>query len=1160
MPKWTEQQQNAINVRNRNVLVSAAAGSGKTAVLVERVIKLITDESSRVDIDNLLIVTFTNAAAFEMRARIAAALNDILKSNSKSNNALRQLSLLPSAKICTIDSFCINLVRENFFELGINQDFALIDSTKADILADTALNSVLDSYFDNEDKVFLSLLEMFSTPKDSNAFSAVIKKLHTFMYAQPFPFIWLASAVEKYNPSIEMEESEWYGFIINNIESNINFAIRLIKNTIEEISDDDELYESYLSMLNQDLHLFEKLYSSIDKGWNDITDSFKAVTFSRMPYKRGYASPYKTLISSRRGIYKDIAVKNMAKLVCLSKEDYIQDMEHIYPVLKKLYEVVFEFDKEYFILKEENNGYTFADIEQFAISLLYNADKNGNISLTPLASDLSKSFYEILIDEYQDTNRAQDMLFQALSNGRNRFMVGDIKQSIYRFRLAMPEIFNEKKESYRYYDENSEDDSKIILDRNFRSCSEICKYVNFVFSVFMQKGIGDIEYNEDEYLNYGAAYGESKTKAAQLKILTGVKGAQAAESEAVYIAKTILNKIDSKEAVWEKDHFRSIEYGDIAVLLRSSKGYIEKYREVFSSFGIPVVCDNSSNLFESNEIKILCSFLRVIDNPMQDIPLLAVMMSAIYGFTADEMAEIRINHKKGSLYSAVIKSSNDKVKDFLADLEMLRKSAVTMAVSYFIRFLCEYKNIYALANALGNGEQRCRNINKLIDFAKEFDSSDSVGLTSFMRLLDKAAESERGIESPSVNAGVQNAVSIMSIHHSKGLEFPVVILAGTSRKYNMSDLNDKLLLASSGIGVKRHNEQLLYESNTFPYLSMQNMNKGASMGENLRVLYVAMTRAKEQFISFITVDDLSSRLNKLAAMVISKCVDSYLIKTLSSDMDILLLAGIMHKNGKALRDYINQPVDLRLSDFELDIEITDDLNNIEQKPQECAAQADELIMNKIDKRLKFVYDYCDLGRVSAKRNASELDESIKSFKYFASSKPAFMSKGGLTPGQRGTAMHTFMQFCDYNNAKQNIENEINSIKNKGYLSDEEAESIDKNALICFFNSDFAERMLCADNIYREIRVSSFVPLNELENINSDENILIQGISDCVFEENGELVLVDYKTDRVSDEKELLDMYKNQISFYKKAVSKTLGKKVKQAVLYSFYLGKVCYYN
>ena len=393
----------------------------------------------------------------------------------------------------------------------------------------------------------------------------------------------------------------------------------------------------------------------------------------------------------------------------------------------------------------------------------------------------------------------------------------------------MPEIFNEKKEKYLYYNPDKQTDSKIILDKNFRSRDEICKYVNYVFSILMQKEVGDIEYNEDEYLNYGAKFGDTEIPSAQIKILNNTKTADLDQKEAVYIAETINKKINSKEQIWDKDHFRDIEYGDIVILLRSQKGHTGIYSDVLTSYGIPVVCDNSSNLFESNEIRILTSFLKIIDNPMQDIPLLAVMMSAIYGFTADEMAQIRVDSAKGSLYSAVLRSDMPKVKEFLKDIEILRKNSVTMSVAYFIRFLCEFKNIFALANALGNGEQRVSNINKLIEFAKNFDASDSVGLTSFMRLLAKVEESDRGIEGPSISAGAQNAVSIMSVHKSKGLEFPVVILAGAERKYNNSDLSEKILLSSDGIYISLScyaEYQQMYEYGRKPACSVCCNDKG----------------------------------------------------------------------------------------------------------------------------------------------------------------------------------------------------------------------------------------------------------------------------------------------------------------------------------------------
>lgn len=1160
MPNWTEQQQKAIDSRNRNVLVSAAAGSGKTAVLVERVIKLITDENNPVDIDKLLIVTFTNAAAAEMRTRISSALNKILLEDPDNINAARQLSLVPAAKICTIDSFCINLVRENFFELGINQDFGLIDGAKADILSEAAINTVVDNYFENDDEVFKSLLEMFSSAKDSGSFSVILKKLHTYIYAQPFPFVWLEEAVEKYNPQNSVQGSEWISYIKNELRSNIRFAVSILDSAYGILLKDDLLFDKYTDMLNINRGILVNLLDSLDKSWDDVKKAFSDFKFKSMPSKKGYVSPIKEELSAKHKAYKDVINnKNVERLMSLSENDYYDDMKFLYPIMQKLYEVLLRYDEEFKLLKDEANEYSFADVEQFAIKLLFE-NKDGIAVPTQLSKDLSDDFYEIFIDEYQDTNRAQDMLFQVLSNGRNRFMVGDIKQSIYRFRLAMPEIFNEKKEDYQYYDADDTADSKIILDKNFRSRNEICKYVNYVFSIFMQKEVGDIEYNEDEYLNYGADFDDTEIPSAQIKILNNTKTAELDEKEAVYIAETIIKKINSKEQIWDKDHFRDIEYSDIAILLRSQKGHIGKYNEILTSYGIPVVCDNSSNLFESNEIKILISFLKIIDNPMQDIPLLAVMMSAIYGFTADEMARIRVDSHKGSLYSAVLRSDMPKVKDFLKDIEILRKNSVTMSVSYFIRFLCEFKNIFALANALGNGEQRCSNINRLIEFAKGFDASDSVGLTSFMRLLARVEESDRGIEGPSVSAGAQNAVSIMSVHKSKGLEFPVVILAGAERKYNNSDLSDKILLSSGGIGVKRYDSKLMCQTFTFPYLALQNISKCMSMGENLRVLYVAMTRAKEQFISFVTVDNLAKRVENLALEIVDGKVDPYYIKNISRDSDIILLCALMHQNGKSLRELAEQEVSVKFSDFNLDIEIAENVSEIEDKTHEVPCGFDDTAVKAINDKLQYRYDYINLSKSPAKRNASSLDDSIKSLKYFASSKPAFMNKSGLTPGQRGTAMHVFMQFCDYDLAKSGLESEIKRITDIGFLSDEQADSLDRNALMNFFNSDFAERMFNSENIYREIKVSSFIPLSDIENIDSREEVLIQGISDCVFEENGELVLVDYKTDRVADEKELLDMYKNQIAFYKSAVAKTLKKNVKQAVLYSFHLGKACYYN
>lgn len=1165
MPKWTNQQQMAIDVRNKNVLVSAAAGSGKTAVLVERVLNIITNDKKPVDVDKLLVVTFTNAAAAEMKSRVTSALEERLKKNPKDNNLVRQLSLVSGAKICTIDSFCINLVRENFFNIGINRDFTILNNTKADVLEETAINNVLDNYFEKKDPLFLKLVDLVSSPKNDSTFSELLKKIHTYMNAQAFPFVWLSNAVNMYNPKISAEDSPYFAKIKNEVIEYLNFGKDLINQSKKILDKSDELYDGYLNNLNSDMLIFDGLISALELSWDKAVEMYKNISFMRIASKRGYESPVKEEISSARNTYKKIITNDLSKYFCISLSDNKDDLEELYPILNRLYEVVCDFSNELFELKQNENAFTFSDIEHFTVDLLYNLDDKGNAEITPFANDLQKDFYEILIDEYQDTNKAQDMIFSALSSGNNRFMVGDIKQSIYRFRLAMPEIFNEKKNTYTLYNPSDSncDNAKIILDKNFRSRKGICDFVNFLFSVIMKKEVGDIEYNKDEFLNYGADYGEEKIPPVQIKILDNVKSEYSIEEEATCIAKTILNKINSKEQIWDSKNkqFRNVDYGDFAILLRSAKKYIGQYNEILTSFGIPVVCDDKSNLLECNEIKLLLSYLQIIDNPMQDVALLSVMMSAVYGFSADEMAQIRINSKKGSLYSAVLRSDTDKVKNFLNDLKILRKNAVTMSVSYFIKYLCEYKNIYSFAKAMGNGEQRCQNINSLIAFAEDFDASDSVGLTSFMRLITKVQSTGVGIENQILNSGMENAVSLMSIHHSKGLEFPIVMLAGAARQYNTRSLSDKFLLSPSGIGVKRHNEEYLYQTPTLPYYAVQKSNKEDSAGENLRVLYVALTRAKEQFIVFETCgNSIESKINKLASKINGNSINPYYIKRFDSDGDYILLAALLHENGKVLREKTKFNITPVQSDFDMKIEFVDD-DDIKIEEIEVEKVLPNMdIVNSVTKKLDYTYPYMNLSEISAKRNASELDKREKSFKYFATKKPAFLNKSGMTPSQKGTAMHMFMQFCDYENATNNLDNEISCLVSLGYISNEQANSLDKKALKELFSSSFAKRMFNSSVIHREMKVSSFVKLSQLNEINSDEEVLIQGICDCVFEENGELVLVDYKTDKVNDEHELLEMYKNQIGFYKNAVSKTLNKKVKQAVLYSFHLGKICCYE
>lgn len=1163
MREWTQPQKNAIDARGSNIIVSAAAGSGKTAVLVQRVINMITDPDSDVNIDQLLIVTFTNAAAAEMRSRIADTLNKILEKDSNNTNALVQLSLLPNAKICTIDSFCINLVRENFFDLGISQDFTILDSSQERIIENDAVSAIISEYYDEPEDDFKVLIDMLSNSKNDGNFISAITTINDYIKAQPFPYAWLEGVSEIYNPTVDIDSSSVKAGVFKDIEYYLGEVNSLFQKEKDSLMPDDDIYDDLYDIIKSDEAIVNSLNNALSGTWDDMYGAINGI--SRMPMTRKRKGFSKAKVVLYRNQMNEIIDKDIAPLVGATAADYADDCRLIYPEIKLLNEIVVKFNDLVMERKREINSFSFSDIEHFAIDLLFEL-KEGEIVRKPLAKEYEKNFAEILVDEYQDTNKAQDTLFKYLSNGHNRFMVGDVKQSIYRFRLAMPDIFNSKKDSYTDYSESSNSKKqRIILDKNFRSRLGVCEFTNFLFSNLMSKRIGELEYNNNEKLNSNNAYEPSDTPCASVKIVNTPENEDKVEYEAKQIARYINQKVATGELIKDKDDrvgYRKISYGDFAILLRSPKNKMPVYAKILSQYGIPVVANNRLNLFDNNEVSILLSLIRVVDNPIQDVPLLATLMSVFYGYSADEIALAKIDNSYKNLYTSV--SNHPEIfGKFIDDLNRYRKYAASMTVESFIRQIINETSYISLISAMGNAEQRKQNVFKLIDIAKRFDSGSSIGLTAFVRYIDAAISSGLEIDSANVNHSGGNSVQLMSIHQSKGLEFPVVILAGASSKYNNSDLYNLILLNSKiGVGLKVYDSERLFRYNSVQYSYIREQNTCASMSENLRVLYVAITRAKEQFITFASFKDnsFSSHIKRLGAKIIDGKIPPSSVKRLSNDADAILLCSLLHKDCEELRS-IAELEDKNLSnfDFALDFEILPDVDAVSEEQTEPVAP-NESIVNEIEEKLSYSYKYSALSQMASKRNASSLDESEQGFKYFASSKPAFLNKGGMTSAEKGTAMHSFMQYCDYKNAKADLTAEIKRLVDGGYISPEQGNSLDREKLSYMFNSDFANHMFGSENIYREIKVSTLVPANKIENTEYDDEIMVQGIADCVFEEKGELVLVDYKTDKVNDENELLDRYKNQIAFYKYAIEKVLKKPVKQAMLYSFSLNKTCIYK
>ncbi|MBE6817353.1 MAG: helicase-exonuclease AddAB subunit AddA [Ruminococcaceae bacterium] len=1160
MPEWTPGQQNAINATGCNILVSAAAGSGKTAVLTQRVIRIITDEHNPVDIDRLLIVTFTNAAAAEMRGRISKALSELSVREPNNTNILRQISLLPSAKICTIDAFCISLVRENFFKLDIAQDFKILDNAEQKLIEDTAINDIIEEHYKTDSESFKALVELLCSTKNDRDLVEAVKRITSYISAQPFPENWLSMCCEQYNPDVKVEDSYFGRYVFQEVRDSAETALNMVDTAKDLLARDDELYDKYASMLEKDEDIFTALLRSAG-DWDNLKTNSESIKFSSMPFKRGYTSPVKEQLAGIRDAYKDIIKSDILPLLASDTNEIQADNEYLYPIIRTLCEVVTEYSERMLDIKHEMNAYSFSDVERFAIELLFYLDENGAIARTDLAREFEDSFSEILVDEYQDTNAAQDTLFEMLSNGHNRFMVGDVKQSIYRFRLAMPEIFNRKKDEFAPYDAASDACSqKIILDRNFRSKKGICEFTNFLFSHLMSRKIGELDYEKDDYLNYGAKYEESGIPSAQLCLIETPEGEDADEYEARQAAQLILSKVKSGELVKEGEIYRKIQFSDFAVLFRSAKKRMPVWAKVFAEYHIPTTSNNRINLFDNNEVAILLSLLRTVDNPSRDVPLLATLMSVFYGYTAEQIAAAKIKQRGLNLYTSIT-ADGEVFHRFLDDMELYRSYATSMSVENFIRRIVNDTSYLSLISAMGDGEQRRLNVMKFIELASVFDKGENVGLTAFIRFIDNIIQNGVDVDSAELVHTGASSVQLMSVHQSKGLEFPVCILASSSHKYNTEDLRDLVQLNNTcGIGLKVNNESGLYRYNSMQYSCVKNINADASMSENLRVLYVAITRAKEQFITFASYKDIASKVNKLAAKLAGGRIYPSTVKHLQSDGDMILLCALMHRDAAKLRALteIDVPVD-SVFDFDMKISFGSDIIATEHAETEAVLPNEELV-KAIGDKLSFTYERSELSRISSKRSASELDERDSGFKFFAKTKPAFLDAEGMTATEKGSAMHAFMQYADFAKASSDIESEVARLLNRAFITPQQADVLDRDKLHAFFKSDIASRMLRSPRVYREYKLTSLVPACELEDTTLSDGILVQGIADCIFEEDGALVLVDYKTDFVKSSDELLDLYKKQLAFYKSAAEKALKMPVKQSLLYSFTLGCECVYK
>ncbi len=1154
--KWTTEQQNAIDARQGTVLVSAAAGSGKTAVLVERIIERITDKASPCNIDELLVVTFTRAAAAQMRERIAKKLAEKIAECPTDKNLLRQQSLLPFAKISTIDSFCIDLLRENFSLAGISPDFGLMDDSEIKLLKSQVAFDVIEELHEKSDEAFLTLNEYLISSKNSDRkMSEMIIRLYDIAQSHPFPRKYLQSLLDGYT-SGEAFKSE----ILSYAKSTLEYCLSRTVTAIDIATNEPELSDKYLPTLLNDKKCFEFALDGFDlSDWDTSANLVSGISFGSLKStSRGYDSAAKQQVTMIRNENKDL-IKKLPEYFVGDEASCDEDIRITRPIIAALIDAVNLFSERITEIKRSTNKYYFSDLLHLAISALTDGKNK-----TQLAKDISGTLKEIMIDEYQDTNRAQDMLFSAISdNENNLFMVGDVKQSIYRFRQAMPEIFLERRNSMEKFSGNNYP-AKIFLDRNFRSRKGVIDSINFIFRQVMSESVGEVDYNDDESLVYAASYDQKDEADTEILVIQDLRENEtdkAIDVEGRVIADKI-HDIVGKLLISDGDTKRLAGYGDICILMRSVTDKGDKIARILAEEGIPAYSEKSNSLFEAFEVNVFLSLLEAIDNPIQDIPLTSVMLSPMFGFTPDDLTKLRLKDRKNSLYSCMLQSDDEKCKDFLRKTEHFRSLSVTMGIDAFLRRLLDETSYLTMLMSMKNGESRVTNIRSIQALAKSFEQTSEGGFNSFVRYLEKIRDQADGSNKTPVKEQ-KNAVRIMTVHKSKGLEFPVCILANCSKTFNTNSAKDNVLIHSKlGIGTVARDTQRLMQYETVSHKAVELAIRKTDVSEEMRLLYVALTRAKEKLICTMTFSNPEKKLVELATRVgKGEKIHEFTVEKESAFSSWILMSALRHPDTRKLRENLmidlkELPCDSKLS---LEIVYPDYDESTETSEEEINENADPTLVEKIREAAEYVYPYSALSEVLAKISASELSNEYNYRDFFASSRPKFLNDGKLTGADRGTALHTFMQYADYEKAKTNPEEQGELLIKEGVLSNQQLEAVDFAKVRKFFETELGKRLCASEKVYREKRFIINLPIAEVygeipDNV-KNEKILVQGVIDCAFEESGEIVLLDYKTDRVKTEEELISRYKEQLRMYKFALETVIGKKVSQVYLYSFSLDR-----
>ena len=1154
----TPEQKSAIETKG-NVLVSAAAGSGKTAVLVERVVRLLSDRENPISADRLLIVTFTNAAAAEMRTRIEKRLDSECRLNPSDIGLLKQRKLLSSAKICTIDSFCIDLVRENFERAGVSPDFKISEQNSLKAVNEGVLASLLNEYYEKGGEDFLSLLDLVGAEYDDGNFSDYILKMYDYSRQLAFPTEWFNSLSSAYNPDGFNIENKWYKYAAEKALRTAEEMRRVNAAILDALFEDQKAYDTYSFCFTFAAEEETKLYEAAKNGdWDEIFGVLSSFDLPKIPRASGEKG--RAAKAARDYILK--LAENLKKLFFDGSEGIKNQLADIYEKVLLLTEILNELDNRLFAEYLDRNTFTFHNIEHLALKLLCEKTSEGILPANG-ADELLSRYDEVMVDEYQDTNDLQDMLFYVLSNrGERLFAVGDVKQSIYGFRGAKPTNFLNKINSAVPVERAEENDpKKIILGCNFRSRKEICEYINYFFERLMTEKTGGIVYNEDERLIPAARYPDPPQIPVSLEIVTNSGNSEEAlRAEAKHIAHYINRVMQSGECIRQDENtLRRAKFSDFSILLRNTKAKAAIVAEELRKKGIPVNF-SSEDYAETNEVSVFLSLLKVIDNPESDVELLSVLMSPIFGFTAEDTANIRIKRREGSLYSALVFSAENgdsRSAEVLKRLEKYRILGATLTLSKLITRLLEDTDYLNTVRAREDGERRHGNLLMLAGLAEEYSADSRLGIGGFVNYVYR--QSENGMKSAAALSG-GDTVKIMSIHASKGLQFPVCIIAGTANSFNDNDSrNSALYSADYGIGFKYYDECRQIKRTTVAREVILDSGRINTREEELRLLYVAMTRAQDKLHFSAAVGKLENKLkDSFSELVLSEGRPDNIFDGMGSYFDWLLMTLLIHPDGGELRSEENNIIP-EITESRISVSVSE--AGEEEKTPELNAESkepDTQLAEKLKENISYTYPYERLFEVEAKCSVSALANKAESEKYAFSARPAFMSDGGITAAERGTATHKIIEFIDFDKA-DDIEAEIERLYEWQYISEREAKAVSRNKLKAFFESPLFARIKASPLVKREMRFLTEMPAlaadPTLKDELADEKIIVQGAVDLCFIEDGEVVVVDFKTDRTDNPESLSAAYGEQLSIYAAACEKIFEKKVKQKIIYSFALSK-----